>query len=273
MAIRLTLQRFVPSTDSANTLQVNYRANVFGMKVLGVDWLLGVSAVGSLQEEIVPGQMVAVDQFIDRTISRPNTFYEEGIVGHVPFAEPICPTFREMLLKACKAAGATVHDGGIYVNMEGPAFSTKAESNLYRSWGARVIGMTALVEAKLAREAEMSYALMAMATDYDCWRDGHDAVTVEEVVATVKANVATAKKVIKEIAPLVKQFKGPCPQENVLRGAIMTAPDAIPAGRARALAPLVRKYVTIPPPDYTPCIIGTLAALLVSGAYLYYRRA
>ncbi len=162
-----------------NPSEVNYRANIFGMKMLGVSWIISVSAVGSLQEEVVPGQIVLINQFIDRTKTRDATFFEKGIVAHVGFSEPICGVLHDYLEESCKEAKVVYHKQGTYVNMEGPAFSTIAESNLYRSWNATVIGMTALTEAKLAREAEISYAVIAMATDYDCWREGHDAVTVE----------------------------------------------------------------------------------------------
>lgn len=227
-----------------NPSEVPYRANIWGMKKLGVDWIVSVSAVGSLQEEIVPGHMVVIDQFIDRTKSvRPVTFYEDGIVGHVGFGDPVCPALRGYLLEAAAQAGATVHDGGTYVCMEGPQFSTRAESNLYRSWGAKVIGMTNLTEAKLAREAEISYATLAMSTDYDCWHEGHDAVTVEAVVAVIKANVNMARSIIQHVVPLVAAHEGQHPMHNAMAGAIMTAPDRItPEARARVEI-LVGKYL------------------------------
>ncbi|MEC7983729.1 MAG: S-methyl-5'-thioadenosine phosphorylase, partial [Myxococcota bacterium] len=170
--------------------EVPYRANIYGMKLLNVEWIISISAVGSLQEEIVPGHVVVIDQFIDRTKNRASTFFGNGIVAHIAFGDPVCSSLRSYLLEAAKETDATVHDGGTYVCMEGPAFSTRAESNLYRSWGAKVIGMTNIPEAKLAREAEISYATLAMSTDYDCWHEGHDDVTVEQVIAVVKANVA-----------------------------------------------------------------------------------
>jgi 5'-methylthioadenosine phosphorylase len=179
-----------------NPSEVPYRANIFAMKTLGVSWIISVSAVGSLQMEVEPGHMVIIDQFIDRTKNRASTFFDNGIVAHVGFGDPVCPTLRSMLLAASREAGATVHDGGTYVCMEGPAFSTRAESNMYRSFGARVIGMTNLPEAKLAREAEISYATIAMSTDYDCWHEGHDDVTVEQVVRVARKNVATAQRII-----------------------------------------------------------------------------
>jgi 5'-methylthioadenosine phosphorylase len=226
-----------------NPSEVPYRANLFGMKALGVSWIISVSAVGSLKEEIVPGHVVVVDQFIDRTKGRPATFFEGGVVAHVAFGDPVCGALRDILLGAARSAGATVHDGGTYVCMEGPAFSTRAESNLYRSWGASVIGMTNLPEAKLAREAEISYATLAMSTDYDCWHTGHDDVTVEQVVKVVRANVALAQQIIREAAPGIAAFDGPAPQSSALAGAIMTDPAAIPADVKQALGPLLSKYV------------------------------
>jgi 5'-methylthioadenosine phosphorylase len=229
-----------------NPSEVNYRANIFGMKKLGVEWIVAVSAVGSLQEEIVPGHMVIIDQFIDRTQHRQHTFFEKGIVAHVGFDKPLCSTLRGFLLDACKDVGAIYHDGGCYVNMEGPAFSTIAESNMHREFGAKVIGMTNLAEARLAREAEISFATVAMATDYDCWRPGHDAVTVEMVVATAIKNVGMAKKVLSAVIPKIAAYNKPNPHANALKGAIMTAPNAIPPGRAKELEILVKKYVDVP---------------------------
>ncbi|MCB9744950.1 MAG: S-methyl-5'-thioadenosine phosphorylase [Alphaproteobacteria bacterium] len=227
-----------------NPSEVPYRANIWGMKKLGVGWIVSVSAVGSLQEEIVPGHMVVIDQFIDRTKGvRPVTFFEKGCVGHVSFGDPVCMTLRSYLLEAAQEAGATVHDGGTYVCMEGPVFSTRAESNLYRSWGAKVIGMTNLTEAKLAREAEISYATLAMSTDYDCWHDGHDDVTVEAVIAVIKANVATAKAVIKAVAPKIAAHDGPQPVAGCMQYAIMTRPDLIPQETRDALDIIIGKYL------------------------------
>lgn len=224
--------------------EVPYAANIFGMKMLGVSWIISVSAVGSLQEEVVPGHVVMIDQFIDRTKGvRRSTFFGEGIVAHVAFGDPVCGTLRQYLLEAAREAGATVHDGGTYVCMEGPAFSTRAESHLYRSWGARVIGMTNLTEAKLAREAEISYATMAMSTDYDCWHEGHDDVTVEAVIAIVNANVALAKRIVKAALPRITAHEGPAPQANALAGAIMSSPQVHPPHRVAALAPIVGKYL------------------------------
>ena len=222
-----------------NPSEVNYRANVFGMKALGVSWIISVSAVGSLQEEVVPGHVVVIDQFIDRTKNRASTFFEKGMVAHIAFGDPVCLSLRQYLLQAANAAGATVHDGGTYVCMEGPAFSTRAESNLYRSWGARVIGMTNLPEAKLAREASISYATLAMATDYDCWHLGHDDVTVEQVVAVLRANVNLAQRIIAEAVPLIAAHDGPAPHHEALKGALLTPAEAIDPERKAALEPLI----------------------------------
>lgn len=222
-----------------NPSEVNYRANIFGMKKLGVSWIISVSAVGSLREPIVPGHVVVIDQFIDRTKNRAATFFENGLVAHVAFGDPVCTTLRDYLLSAANEAGATVHDGGTYVCMEGPAFSTRAESNLYRSWGASVIGMTNLPEAKLAREASISYATLAMSTDYDCWHEGHDDVTVDQVIATLKANVSMAQKIIQMAVPRIAAHEGPAPHHNALAGALLTPPEAISEERKLALAPLI----------------------------------
>ena len=180
--------------------ELNFRANVFAMKTLGVEWILAVSAVGSLKKEIAPGHVVVPDQLIDRTRQRPSTFFGRGIVAHVGFADPYCPNLSRAVADAARGAGATVHVGGTYVCMEGPLFSTRAESHLYRSWGASVIGMTNLQEAKLAREAEICFATMALATDYDCWRTGHDDVAIEDILKVLAANVDLARRTIAGVA-------------------------------------------------------------------------
>ncbi|HJQ84385.1 MAG TPA: S-methyl-5'-thioadenosine phosphorylase, partial [Candidatus Binatia bacterium] len=174
--------------------ELNFRANVWGMKQLGAGWIVSVSAVGSLREEIAPGHVVVPDQFIDRTRQRASTFFGRGIVAHVPFADPLCPNLSRALADAARAEGATVHAGGVYVCMEGPQFSTRAESHLYRSWGGHVIGMTNLQEAKLAREAEICLATLALATDYDCWNTAHGDVEIEEVIRVLSANVDLARR-------------------------------------------------------------------------------
>jgi len=226
--------RFTPS-------EVPYRANIWALKKLGASWCISLSAVGSLKEEIVPGDVVIIDQFIDRTKDRPSTFFGNGIVGHVPFGQPISPVLAEVLEAASRQAGAKVHVGGTYVCMEGPAFSTRAESLLYRSWGASVIGMTNLPEAKLAREAEIAYATIALATDYDCWHSGHDDVSVDAVIAIMRKNVALAKQIVAIAAAQVPEVPDPL-VSGASQFAVMTAPDRIPAERLEALEPILGKY-------------------------------
>lgn len=212
---------------------VNYRANVCALKMLGATHLLSVSAVGSMREEIVPGDFVVVDQFLDLTKKRIATFFDEGIVAHVAFADPVCAQLARALAEAAERSGTRVHRGGTYTCIEGPQFSTRAESRLYRSWGSSVIGMTAMPEAKLAREAELPYALLALATDYDCWRDAGPEVSVDAVLAVMQRNVARAARTIVELAD-----KLPDPRESpatgALRKAVITNWGAIPASaRAR----------------------------------------
>ena len=201
------------------------------LKKAGATHLVSVSAVGSMKEEIEPGHLVVPDQFINLTKKRVSTYFEDGIVGHVPFADPTCMLLGAAFADASERAGARVHRGGTYVCIEGPQFSTRAESLLYRTWGVSVIGMTAMPEAKLAREAELPFATLALATDYDCWHDGHDAVTVEQVVATMKKNVTFAKKALVELSGQL-----PDPTTSIayraLRGAVMTNPNAVSRRRA-----------------------------------------
>lgn len=225
-----------------NPSEINSRANLWGMKKLGVSRILSVSAVGSMREDIEPGHFVLIDQFIDRTRHRPDTFFEDGCVAHVMFADPICEELRQILLKSANGIGVRVHDGGTYVNMEGPQFSTRAESKLYRTWGVDVIGMTNLQEARLAREAEISYATIAMATDYDCWHEGHDDVSVDAVIQIMHKNVEGAKRLIRAAAPQAAALeRTTC--DDALRNAIMTAPDRIsPEARIR-LALFLDKYL------------------------------
>jgi 5'-methylthioadenosine phosphorylase len=213
--------------------EINYRANVWGLKKLGVEFLISVSACGSLKEEIRPGDFVIVDQHIDRTKQRAATFFEDGIVAHVMFADPVTPSLARLLGDAAEKSGARVHRGGTYVCMEGPAFSTRAESRLYRSWGADVIGMTNLTEAKLAREAEIAFATLALATDYDCWHDEHGDVTVEEVIRVLQENVRLAKETVRHLCrSFPAGFENP--HRGSLAGAILTAKDAVsPRARAR----------------------------------------
>jgi 5'-methylthioadenosine phosphorylase len=221
---------------------LNYRANIFGMKKLGVEWIISVSAVGSMKEEIEPGHIVIIDQFFDRTRQRPNTFFGDGIVGHVAFADPVCPVLRGTLLDAARASGATVHDGGTYLCIEGPQFSTRAESQIFRSWGVDVIGMTNLPEARLAREAEICYATIALCTDYDCWHESEEDVTIEAVLETMRRNVSTAQAIIREA---VSRFplKRDCPCAEALKDAIMTPAELIPPTTRQALELLIGKYI------------------------------
>jgi 5'-methylthioadenosine phosphorylase len=223
--------------------EINYRANLYGMKKLGARWIISVSAVGSLREHIVPGHMVIVDQFIDRTRHRASTFFDRGVVAHVAFADPICKELADALHAAAQEVGVTVHRGGTYVVMEGPAFSTRAESHLYRSWGADVIGMTNLPEAKLAREAEIAYATVALATDFDCWHPDHDHVTVDAVIQTLLQNVANARALIRAALPKIPQEVPPY-VAKALQHAIMTDRALIPADARERLSLLIQKYIS-----------------------------
>jgi 5'-methylthioadenosine phosphorylase len=204
--------------------------------------LLSISAVGSLREALAPTHLVVPDQLIDRTRGRVSTFFGDGIVGHVGFADPYCPTLREALVTAARQTGTTVHDGGVYVCMEGPAFSTRAESHLYRSWNAAVIGMTALPEAKLAREAELCYATLALVTDYDCWHEEEEAVSVSMVMETMKKNTTAAKAILRTLSARFADGKPVCGCENAAAHAVMTDPAAIPAGAKERLALFYAKY-------------------------------
>jgi 5'-methylthioadenosine phosphorylase len=222
--------------------ELNFRANIYAMKKLGVERILSVSAVGSLKEEHKPTDFVVPDQFIDRTFLRWATFFGDGIVGHVAFADPVCKTVGQAILAGAQASGVTAKDGGVYVCMEGPQFSTRAESNLYRSWGADVIGMTNLQEAKLAREAEICYATMAMVTDYDCWREGHDAVAVEQILAVLNQNSANAARVIRAAVAAMPQERS-CPCASALKNAILTDPAVFPPATREKLDLLIGRYL------------------------------
>jgi len=222
--------------------ELNFRANLYAMKALGVERILSVSAVGSLKEEHKPTDFVIPDQFIDRTFARTSTFFGEGIVAHVAFGDPVCATVSSAFTKACAEVGVVGKSGGTYVCMEGPQFSTRAESNLYRSWGADVIGMTNLQEAKLAREAEICYATLAMVTDYDCWREGHDDVTVDQIVAVLHQNAENAGKVVKA-AVRAMPAERTCGCSSALKFAILTDPKVIPDAVREKLGLLVNKYL------------------------------
>lgn len=228
--------------------EVNYRANIYGMKKLGVERIISVSAVGSMKEEIVPGDIVIPDQFFDRTQGkRASTFFGQGVVGHVQFADPVCPDLSGLLATAARSVGATVHQGGTYICIEGPNFSTRAESNIYRSWGVDIIGMTNLPESRLAREAEICYGTVALATDYDCWHEGHDDVSVDAVIAIIRQNVATARQIIKTAAEKIVEQRSDrgCACAEALKYAIMTETSLIPEDTRTALEPLLGKYLNV----------------------------
>ncbi len=222
--------------------ELNFRANIYAMKKLGVERILSVSAVGSLKEEHKPTDFVVPDQFIDRTSRRISTFFGDGIVGHVAFGDPVCATVSKAAFEACASAGVVGKLGGTYICMEGPQFSTKAESRLYRSWGADVIGMTNLQEAKLAREAEICYATIAMVTDYDCWHEDHDAVSVEQIVAVLHQNAENACRVVKAaVAAMPKERNCAC--ATAAKYAVLTQPDKIPAATREKIDLLFGKYL------------------------------
>ena len=223
--------------------ELNFRANIYGMKKLGVRRLVAVSAVGSLKQEIAPGQIVIPDQFIDRTRGRIGTFFGRGIVAHVAFADPVCPLLSTSLADASADLDIAVHQGGTYVCMEGPQFSTRAESFLYRSWGADIIGMTNLQEAKLAREAEICFATLAMATDYDCWNTEAGDVVIEEVLAILNSNVETAKRIVRGATQRLSPDQE-CVCETALKDAIITDRTMIPESVKQELEPIIGKYIT-----------------------------
>jgi 5'-methylthioadenosine phosphorylase len=221
---------------------INYRANIFGMKKLGVERIISVSAVGSMKEEIKPGDIVIPDQFYDHTKHRRSTFFGNGIVAHVGMADPVCSDLGSILFDAGKRVGATVLRGGTYLCMEGPQFSTRAESLTYRTWIVDVIGMTNATEAKLAREAELCYSTIALATDYDCWHHSEEAVTVEAVLAVMKKNIETSKAMIREAVRMLHPSRS-CSCGSALRGTIMTPEKLVPAKTKRDLAPIIGKYI------------------------------
>ena len=222
--------------------ELNFRANIYAMKSLGATSILSVSAVGSLKEEHKPTDFVIPDQFIDRTFARKSTFFGNGVVGHVAFGDPVCATVSKVFAQACAEVGVVGKLGGTYVCIEGPQFSTRAESKLYRSWGADIIGMTNLQEAKLAREAEISYATLAMVTDYDCWYEGHDDVTVDQVVAVMHQNAGNAQQVVKAAVRRMPRDLSDAPAQSAAKFAIMTDRAAIPAETRGKLALLFGKY-------------------------------
>lgn len=222
--------------------EVNYRANIFGMKKLGVDAIISVSACGSLREEMKPMDFVVPDQIVDWTKGRKSTFFENGVVAHVAFADPLSPEISRILIEAAQETGAKVHSRGTYITMEGPQFSTKAESHLYRQWGMDIIGMTNATEAKLAREAEISYATLAAVTDFDCWHPSHDSVTVDMIIANLTQNVEVAKKILAVAIPRVgalREFSA----QGVMATSLITAKDKISELRKRELEVLIGKYL------------------------------
>ncbi len=226
--------------------ELPFRANIYGMKMLGVEWIISASAVGSLQEQYAPTDIVVPDQFFDRTRGRVSTFFGEGIVGHITFAHPVCGDLSEIIAQACETTGVKVHRGGTYLCMEGPAFSTLAESRLYRSWGMDIIGMTNLQEAKLAREAEICYATMAMVTDYDCWHPEHDSVTIELVIEYLNKNSANAQKIIRDAVKRLaaeQQASGQeCQHRSAVKHAILTQRDLISDEAKQRLWAIIGKY-------------------------------
>ncbi len=235
---------FLPRHGRAHRLmpsELNFRANIWGLKSLGVEWVVSVSAVGSMREEIHPLDVVIPDQFFDHTRRRVSTFFGDGIVAHLGMAEPVCTQVADLLDKAARATGATVHRGGTYICIEGPQFSSKGESRIYRSWGVDVIGMTNMPEAKLAREAELCYATLALVTDYDVWHDTHASVSVEAVVQNLQRNVATAKEVIQRVVPMLSAART-CDCPTLLSKAVITNPKAFPPATRRRLDLLIGKY-------------------------------
>ena len=224
--------------------ELPFRANIYAMKLLGVERILSASAVGSLQERYAPLDMVIPDQFFDRTRARAHesTFFGEGIVGHVTFAHPVCHDLGDVLEESCGAAGVNVHRGGTYLCMEGPAFSTKAESNVYRSWGMDIIGMTNLQEAKLAREAEICYATLALVTDYDCWHEGHDAVSDEAVVEYLNKNVRNAQVIMREAVKRLSAAGRNCGCGSAIKNAVFTPPELWPEATTKKLDAIIKKY-------------------------------
>jgi 5'-methylthioadenosine phosphorylase len=222
--------------------RINYRANIYAMKKIGVDAVLSISAVGSMKEGIRPGDVVVVDQFYDNTRSREGTFFSDGVAGHIAFADPVCPVLSAAAARAARRVVRRVHRRGTYLCIEGPAFSTRAESNIYRKWGVDVIGMTNMPEAKLAREAELCYAVLALATDYDCWHESEEDVSVDAILAVLKRNVENSRKIVREMAKLLP-VSGKCGCGEALKYAVITERKAIPAQARKRLALLLGKYL------------------------------
>lgn len=236
---------FLPRHGKGHKLipsEINYRANIYALKKIGVEWIISVSAVGSMKMEIAPGDIVIPSQLYDHTKSRASTFFGNGIAAHVSMADPVCPALSRALYESSEAVGARVHRDATYICMEGPQFSSRAESNIYRKWGVDIIGMTNMPEAKLAREAEICYATLALTTDYDCWHDDHEDVTVDDIIETLMKNVELAKKVIAEALPRITD-KRECNCPNALQNAIITSRDAISDEVKQRLGLLIERYV------------------------------
>jgi 5'-methylthioadenosine phosphorylase len=236
---------FLPRHGKGHKLmpsEINYRANIFAMKMLGAERIISVSAVGSMREDIKPGHIVIPSQFYDHTKSRASTFFGDGIAAHVSMADPVCPALSQSLYDAALAAGATVHRDATYICMEGPQFSSRAESNIYRKWGVDVIGMTNMPEAKLAREAEICYSTLALSTDYDCWHEHHDDVTVDDIIETLMNNVALARRIIVKALPAISGMRD-CACQSSLENAIITSRDAITPEVKERLGILIKRYV------------------------------
>lgn len=236
---------FLPRHGKGHTIlpsELNFRANIYAMKKLGVGHIIAVSAVGSMKEEIKPLDIVVPDQFFDRTRGRISTFFGEGIVGHVSFADPVCATLADKLHHAAQSVGARVHKGGTYLCMEGPLFSTRAESHVYRQWGVSIIGMTNLQEAKLAREAEICYSTLAMSTDYDCWRVEEEPVTLEMIIGNLNKNAETAKRILKAVIPTIGKERT-CACATASQNAIVTHKDNIPESTKKKLDVIFGKYL------------------------------
>jgi 5'-methylthioadenosine phosphorylase len=236
---------FLPRHGKGHKLipsEINYRANIFAMKMLGAEWIISVSAVGSMREDIAPGHIVIPSQFYDHTKSRASTFFGNGIAAHVSMADPVCPLLSRALYEASLAVGATVHKDATYICMEGPQFSSRGESNIYRKWGVDVIGMTNMPEAKLAREAEICYSTLALSTDYDCWHEQHGDVTVDDLIETLMSNVALAEKIILKVLPAINETRE-CTCPNSLENAIITSRDAISPEVRDRLGILIKRYV------------------------------
>ncbi len=236
---------FLPRHGKGHRIQpssLNFKANIYGMKMLGVQWIIGVSAVGSMKESIHPGDMIIPNQFIDRTVGRPNTFFTDGLVCHISFADPVCPQLSKILIQAGREVGATVHPEGTYLCIEGPQFSTRAESKLYRTWGVDVIGMTNLPEAKLAREAEICYATIAFATDYDCWHEQAGDVSIGEVLRILSLSNKTAKAAIRKAIKLLPENRE-CICSTALKHALITNKKLIPEKTKKDLELIIGKYI------------------------------